>query len=1109
MERDEAFGSRQDGFVVHRWDQRSGARGRSWALLVGAALVASLVVGVASPALAANGTVSGTVRSSVGARPLPGATVEAYGGAYGALYGSATSAADGTFSLSLPAGSFRIRYVDPTGAHTTVYWGGSNAFASAATVAVPSAGTVTADWTMNAAAQLGGTVSSAVGGAAVAGATVEVLDAATLAIESTATTDAAGVWQRPVKPGSHKLRITDPSGDHVTGYSGGGMTPASATTVSIAAGAMVTSNVVLHRLPRLQGTVSAAGFGGIAGMSVSVLDATTSTVVATTTTAADGTWSRRVAVGSYKVQFSDPAGGFRTAFNGGATTVGSAAAIGLALDATSVVDAQLSADTMVTGMVTRGGAPVAGITVQALEPFWGGVVTQTTTDGSGRYSLGVAPGSYRIRFHDGTDLYADAYSGASYDWAGSSATTLAAGQVLRLDVALALNPVVRGTITSAPSVPVGGITVEARNIWDAPVRTTTSAADGTYTLAGLAPGTYKLRLFDPSGRYPMTYEGGSLTFDGAPGHLLVPDQQLTVDHRLVGSGGLRGLARVGTFGPTLGGMYVVVVAAGSNALAGLALTQADGTWSIPNLAPGSYKVAYVDPAWLQSDPPPTSAYRPIVVPDRDLVGEGPAAALAAGATFTVTLGATVDTGLQGLAGYHCNRVTHHPGADLSGWQATSPDGQPPFPNLKGCDLRGASLAGASVPNPSGGSFPFIADLSYADLRGADLATDMYWGLVDSYEHIQQHFDANLTGARIAGASFAGAELRPQVLLSADHDWTGTILTGASMGWPDCCYPGYPAGWTPPPTPLFSSDFTGGTLSPAMVAPPLKLDGASFGGARIDGLAGVTIAGLTCVACKFGTYDVNGSQIQPADLTGAHLPHAGFRGSDLHGANLTNVDLSNADLRDVNCAGANFSGANLTGADLTGASCAGATFTGAILTGATITGATLSPATGLTKSQLVTTAPNWAGVDLHNLNLWGMDYSGRNMAGANLSYSYFNSANLTNVDLTGANLKNTTFSYANVTGAKVANTDLKVAYGLTAAQLVTTGPDWSHTNLTGFDLSGRSLVGRNLTGANLTNTNLSGTGLSFAGIDLAGQGYTITGANLSGLNLSGRVCRGSG
>jgi len=263
-----------------------------------------------------------------------------------------------------------------------------------------------------------------------------------------------------------------------------------------------------------------------------------------------------------------------------------------------------------------------------------------------------------------------------------------------------------------------------------------------------------------------------------------------------------------------------------------------------------------------------------------------------------------------------------------------------------------------VNNPGVGAFPFIADLSYADLRGAGLSgIDFYWGFVDSFSHIQQHLDVNLTGARIAGASFASSELRPGALLAADHDWTGTDLGSTTIGWPDCCYPSppYPPGWKPPALPIFSP-LAFSSVSPSMVSPPLKLDGASLGGAAIDGLAGLTIDHLTCVWCQFGAYDNLGNQVQPADLTGAHLPHANFSYSDLHGAKLANVDLSNADLshadlRNVDCTGTSFAGADLTGADLTGASCANASFAGAKLAGAklagaVLTGATLQGATGL-------------------------------------------------------------------------------------------------------------------------------------------------------------------
>jgi len=657
---------------MRRWGRGNG-RGRLDVAAVLVVLAASLVVGFASPALAANGTIAGTVRTEVGARPLAGATVEAYGGVAGALYGSATTAADGTFSLSLPAGSFRVRYVDPTGAHTTVYWGGSTAFASAAAVAVTSAGTVTADWTMNAAARLGGTVTSAGDGGAVPGASVEILDASTLAVEWRVTADsAAGAWQRAVKPGAHKLRITDPSGVHVTGYSGGGTSQAGATTISVASGASVGHDVSLHRRPHVKGTVTVSGGGGVGGVAVAVLDASTAAVVATTTSVGDGTYGVDVPAGSYKVQIGG--GPFPTAFNGGGATFAAAPTLTLANDSTTVVDAQLATRTMIIGSAFRSDGPVAAITVQVLDPFWGSVITQGTTDAAGFYALGVAPGTYRMRFHDDAGAYADRYSGGSSSWESSTTVTVAAGQVLRLDTTLEAMAAVAGRVTNRSSAPVGGIVVEAVNTANWPLRSATTTADGTYSLTGLPPGAYKLRMRDPAGVYPMTYEGGATAFAAAPSHTLLADRQLTLDLELAEPGALEGKARIGGFGPAVPGIVVIVVDAGTNGLTNLATTKADGSWSIPNMAPGTYKVAYVDPRWVQTSTPSVAAYRPVVVPDHDVVGEGPLTALAGAATFPVGAGATTDAGTQGLVGYHCYPVTHHPGADLHGWHPTSPKG---------------------------------------------------------------------------------------------------------------------------------------------------------------------------------------------------------------------------------------------------------------------------------------------------------------------------------------------------------------------------------------------------------------------------------------------------
>ncbi|MEZ5206332.1 MAG: carboxypeptidase regulatory-like domain-containing protein [Acidimicrobiales bacterium] len=84
-------------------------------------VVASLVGLLASPASAATGTLSGTVSDS-SAAPIGGATVDVFEATWGIPAGSTTTQPDGTYSLAVAPGTYRVRFTHPTHAET---WSGS------------------------------------------------------------------------------------------------------------------------------------------------------------------------------------------------------------------------------------------------------------------------------------------------------------------------------------------------------------------------------------------------------------------------------------------------------------------------------------------------------------------------------------------------------------------------------------------------------------------------------------------------------------------------------------------------------------------------------------------------------------------------------------------------------------------------------------------------------------------------------------------------------------------------------------------------------------------------------------------------------------------------
>jgi protocatechuate 3,4-dioxygenase beta subunit len=173
--------------------------------------------------------------------------------------------------------------------------------------------------------------------------------------------------------------------------------------------------------------------------------------------------------------------------------------------ASTGIDADLVAGPTISGTVTDSeGNPLAGVTVGAYRDtdVWTGTATATTA-ADGTYTLkNVPPGSYRLRFGPSAGTGIAEWYDNSPSRAGAMVINVSEGGVLTdVDAELALTSTISGTVTDHEGNPLAGVTVAAyspSNIWVANA-TAVTAADGTYTVQGLAPGSYRIRFGPPTG----------------------------------------------------------------------------------------------------------------------------------------------------------------------------------------------------------------------------------------------------------------------------------------------------------------------------------------------------------------------------------------------------------------------------------------------------------------------------------------------------------------------------------------------------------------------------------------------------------------------------------
>ena len=320
------------------------------------------------------GTLAGVVSDSVSGLGIAGATVNVYNGA--TLIGTTTTGANGNYSLNVPAGSGYSVQVSATG-YTTLNQ-------NSVTVAANATTTLNLQPTFIL-GTLAGVVRDSVSGLGIAGATVEVYNGATLI--GTTTTDGNGNYTLNVPPGSsYTIQVSDAGYNTLT-----------QTNVTVAGNATTTLNLNPQEIVTqgtLEGVVRNFVSGlGIAGATINVYD--DATLIATTTTDANGNYSVEVDTGNdYTVEI-DSAGFIPATYN----------SVDIVADETTILEAILQIPDSFVGNGTVSGTikdsltgnGLAGVTVNlraGLNTQTGAVVTTGTTNGAGLFSIANVPTGY-------------------------------------------------------------------------------------------------------------------------------------------------------------------------------------------------------------------------------------------------------------------------------------------------------------------------------------------------------------------------------------------------------------------------------------------------------------------------------------------------------------------------------------------------------------------------------------------------------------------------------------------------------------------------------------------------------------------------------------------
>jgi hypothetical protein len=282
--------------------------------------------------------------------------------------------------------------------------------------------------------------------------------------------------------------------------------------------------------------------------------------------------------------------------------------------ALSGINIVLPAGHHITGHVYGPGhLPLAGVGVSAVGSDSNLASPSAVTAADGSYTLyGVPDDTYLVRFDppDGSNELVHWYGapGSSEDSSGATPVVVGGADVSGIDQTLDPGMTISGAVTGDGIDSVAGIQVNASG--QAGGNVAIVAADGTFKVQGLNPGTYTLSTYrTPDSPYLMgTLQAGAIvdqSFGGTP-----------IDVRSGNASGIDFSLVVGNTisGHISGGASSITVEAseiGGSFGSGSASVASPGDYAVRGLWPGTYRIVYVpttDPRDDLDSPFPYGAY---------------------------------------------------------------------------------------------------------------------------------------------------------------------------------------------------------------------------------------------------------------------------------------------------------------------------------------------------------------------------------------------------------------------------------------------------------------------------------------------------------------------
>jgi len=562
----------------------------------------------------ANGYITGVVTAADTSLPLSSIQVGAYDNS-GDWMDTDYTSGTGSYSLTVPAGAYKVEFVDGYGPYAPEWYNNQPNYTSANDVAA-SAGSVTPNIgaILEVGGQITGQVTAAGTGLPISGASVYAYTSTTssdyVAYDST---NASGIYEiKALQSGSYYIRFDPPSWqDYLEEYYDDKPSLASANLVNVTLGGVTSGiNAALARGGKITGQVTVAGAGTpLSNVYVYAYTSTTSSswnYVAYDSTDVTGVYTiTSLMTGNYYLRFDPPGSDYFEEYYNDKSNLASADPVSVTLgNVTSGINAALARGGKITGQVTAVGTglPLQNVTVRAYtstaSASWNDVAYDST-DATGVYTItDLTTGNYYLWFDPpGSDYFEEYYNDKPNLASADSVSVTLGGVTSGINAALTLGGKITGQVTAADTnLPLDAVAVTAYNSYGNSVGTDYTDATGVYTLTSLATGNYRLE-FRPSSSgaasdYLAEFYNNKANIDTADPVIVTVAQVVSgINASLARGGKITGLVTANDSGLPLKDVQVTVYDC-NNFAVGSATTNASGLYTVTALATGSYWVGF-------------------------------------------------------------------------------------------------------------------------------------------------------------------------------------------------------------------------------------------------------------------------------------------------------------------------------------------------------------------------------------------------------------------------------------------------------------------------------------------------------------------------------------